>query len=378
MATLIVTPFTPREGTGRGLRTIGVARALARTDDVEIAYIEFDGSRPSATLRSERRLSLRKLEASRGPSRAAVYARARMAGIPRGFARGISRELMTGAEVGRRFERVVADGPIAAAALLLLARSRRVVYNAHNLESGFRSGLSTGQRDYGDPERLQAFERKIMTGASETWLPTFRDMREAATVAPGATLRYVPNVVDVRAISPVPPSGAGRVLFLADFSYEPNRNAARLLVHDVMPRLWKINPAARLALVGRSPEFSDDVDRRIEVLGFVEDLDGQYAMSDCAVVPLLEGGGSPLKLIEALAYGLPVVATPLAASGLEAAKAGIHYVEAYGPGPLAESLASVLGGESAEIGPRGRELVEAEYSIEALASLLARSNESPR
>jgi len=81
---------------------------------------------------------------------------------------------------------------------------------------------------------------------------------------------------------------------------------------------------------------------------------------------------------EALAYGLPVVATPLAASGLEAAKAGIHYVEADGPGPLAESLASVLGGESAEIGPRGRELVEAEYSIEALASLLARSNESPR
>ena len=43
MATLIVTPFTPHEGSGRGLRTVGIARALARLGDVEVAYVEFDG-----------------------------------------------------------------------------------------------------------------------------------------------------------------------------------------------------------------------------------------------------------------------------------------------------------------------------------------------
>ena len=64
-------------------------------------------------------------------------------------------------------------------------------------------------------------------------------------------------------------------------------------------------------------------DPRVEALGFVEDLPAAYARARCAVVPLLQGGGTPLKLIEALAYGLPVVATPRAAAGL-AVRDGEH------------------------------------------------------
>ena len=56
-------------------------------------------------------------------------------------------------------------------------------------------------------------------------------------------------------------------------------------------------------------------------------------------MPLLTGGGSPLKFVEALAYGLPVVATPHAAAGLEAARAGEHYREADGPEAFADALA---------------------------------------
>ena len=58
-------------------------------------------------------------------------------------------------------------------------------------------------------------------------------------------------------------------------------------------------------------------DPRVEALGFVDDLASVYASARCAVVPLLQGGGTPLKLIEALAYGLPVIATPRAVAGLE-------------------------------------------------------------
>ena len=64
MATLIVAPYTPADGTGRSLRTIGVARALARSDDVEVAYVEFDGREPSPSLRAEPRVVLRRLVAS--------------------------------------------------------------------------------------------------------------------------------------------------------------------------------------------------------------------------------------------------------------------------------------------------------------------------
>ena len=110
----------------------------------------------------------------------------------------------------------------------------------------------------------------------------------------------------------------------------------------------------------------------------MDDLAAQYARSDCAVVPILQGGGSQLKFIEAMAYGLPVVATRLAASGLEAAVAGVHYVEADGPDALADSLAAILKGGGADIGRRGRELAEQEYSIETLAALLAGNREDAR
>jgi len=59
-------------------------------------------------------------------------------------------------------------------------------------------------------------------------------------------------------------------------------------------------------------------DARIDVAGFVDSLAGLYAQADCVVVPIVEGAGSPVKFIEALAYGVPVVATPRAARGLAA------------------------------------------------------------
>ena len=76
-----------------------------------------------------------------------AYGAARLGGVPEGFARGVSRELASeterlASEPNRG--RVIADGPIAAAALARLARRRPVVYNAHNLESGFRHELDRG------------------------------------------------------------------------------------------------------------------------------------------------------------------------------------------------------------------------------------------
>ena len=79
-----------------------------------------------------------------------------------------------------------------------------------------------------------------------------------------------------------------------------------------------------------------------------------------------------------MAYGLPVVATRLAASGLEAAVAGVHYVEADGPESFADSLAETVKGGGAEIGRRGRALAEKEYSIEALAALLGGNGHGSR
>ena len=81
--------------------------------------------------------------------------------------------------------------------------------------------------------------------------------------------------------------------------------------------MWAELPDARLTLVGPGLEQPPSADPRIETLGFVQHLSDAYGGSRCAVVPLLQGGGTPLKFIEALAYGLPVIAMPCAAAGLD-------------------------------------------------------------
>ena len=367
MATLMVTPFTPRATNGRGLRTVCLVRAIARFDDVDVAYVEFDGQDPAEELYEDAHVALERLESTRGLNRAVTYAQARKAGVPKGFARGVSPELVQRFRTSASYDRVVADGPTAGAAALLLARAPHVIYNAQNLESSFRSTLSDNQS--GTPRELEEFERSLLRSASESWLPTGRDMAGAERLSPEASLRYVPNVIDVEGIRPVRPQGRNRVLFIADHTYEPNRNAARFLLDEVMPLLWRTTPEATLVLVGRGIEQGAS-DPRIDVLGFVDDVEDAYRSADCAVVPLLQGGGSPLKLIEAMAYGLPIVASTIAVRGIDGAVAGTHFVLADDASATSAALESTLRGENDHLGAAARALVSQRYSIESLAELV--------
>ena len=277
-----------------------------------------------------------------------------------------ARRLATDPQRGR----VIADGPTAAAALARLAQTRPVVYNAHNLESGFRHDLDA--RGLGSPRTLRAFERGLLAGAAESWMVSESDIVAARELCPRAHLRYVPNVVDVAAITPVSPStGQRRAVFVANFAYEPNRNGLRFLLEDVFPLVWGELPNARLALVGGGLDRPASEDARIETLGFVPDLARDaYGHASCALAPLLQGGGTPLKLIEALAYGLPVIATPRAVAGLEI-RDGEHCLVADTAAEFAAALVAVLRDGSPELARHGRELAAERYSIEALGHILA-------
>lgn len=376
MATLIITPFTPRTASGRGLRTVNLARAIALTDDVVVSYVEFDGTEPAPELLVDG-VVMERLAGSRGARRALTYARARRAGVPRGFARGVSPELISRFRDTLAYDRVIADGPTAAAAGLLLARGARVIYNAHNLESSFRSRLSESRKEYGSPAHLAAFETALLQSADETWLPSARDVTAAAELAPGCEARLVPNVVDVAGIRPAAPPRNGRILFVADHTYEPNRVAAQLLINQVLPRLWSTTPDATLVLVGRGIEGMSDADPRIDVVGFVDRVETVYRSVDCAVIPLQEGGGSPLKMIEAMAYGLPIVATTAAVRGVDGARAGTHFVLADDAEAAAAALADTLRGQHDHLGAAARALAEERYSIQALAEIVLAEEFAP-
>jgi hypothetical protein len=359
MTAVIASPFAPVSGTGRAQRTLAIVQALARLEPVRFLYTPFEGGGPDGAFAAIAGVTYESVETSRGVRRAVAYARGRVGGVPQGLARGVSPPLAAAAAHAAREPgvRLVADGPVAAAALVRTARRRGFVYNAHNLESAFRGGRA-----------MARFERAVMAAATQTWMVSHADVTGARTLAPGADVHYVPNAINVRAIEPITPRvDARRVLFLADHRYPPNHEARDHLESQVMPFVWAREPEAVLVLAGRGLEGRPAAG--VEHAGFVDDLAALYASAATVAVPLLSGGGSPLKFVEALAFGLPVVATPHAARGL-VAQAGRDYLEAQGAEPFAAALVSALRGDAGDVARAGRRLAEAEYSIEALASRL--------
>jgi glycosyltransferase involved in cell wall biosynthesis len=362
---VLVTEHTPRLDSGHGLRRYAIARALAAERPLDIVYTVFGADEPAPEFSGDERFRLHPVHAGRGAWRLATYVRALAGGIPRGFARGVSPELIEGVRAVARGTTVVADGPVPGAAMLV-GGIRPFVYSAQNVETDLRARV--GDTDVGSARTLRRFEERLLRTAAETWMVSERDMRLAAELCPGAPLRLVPNAVDVAAIEPIEPDAeAQRAVFVGSLDYEPNRRAIRFLIDEVMPRVWARLPEAKLRVAGRGVGDRIERSERIEALGFVEHIRDAYVGASCVVIPLLEGGGSPLKFVEALAYGLPVVATPFAAAGLSV-EPGRDYAEADGtPEAFADELVAVLRGERPALGREGRELVARSYSVEAVA-----------
>jgi glycosyltransferase involved in cell wall biosynthesis len=360
--TLVLTAYAPSTDTGRGLRTYGVVAALARLGSVEVAFRPFGADQPDDAFRAIPNVRYTTLRGGRGARRFMTFAEARRHSVPKGFARGVTPSMSAKAAVAALDVRIVADGPTVAAALLRLAGRRPVHYLAHNLESSFRDDPDL------PPRQTARFERHVFAVMAESWMVSAADLAGARELAPEARLRLVPNAVDVTATPHLRPAGQRRILFAADHTYGPNAEARAFLVADVMPRVWRALPDARLAIAGRG-DVPLAGDRRIERLGFVEDLEALYASCDAVAVPLLHGGGSPLKFVEAMAHGLPVVATGHAARGLEVVE-GEHYLRGDDASAFAAALVRALTGEAAPLAAAGRALAERSYSVEALVRAL--------
>ena len=136
----------------------------------------------------------------------------------------------------------------------------------------------------------------------------------------GAPARAIPNVV---AHAPMIRQRRSReyfsVLFVGTLSYPPNADAANWFIARIWRRLARaLNQCVHLTLVGANPGplmARQSMQRGIEVTGSVADVSRYYREADLVVAPLRAGGGTRIKIIEAAAHGVPIVATAMAAEG---------------------------------------------------------------
>lgn len=214
-----------------------------------------------------------------------------------------------------------------------------LLFSTHNVESAVlarRAGQarSAPARALGrlETHRLAGIERALL-GRSRLCVATSGEDREAFLhLDPRSRVEVVANGVDVAACPPLPAPrfDPPRLLYVGGYDYPPNAEAGLRLAQEILPRVRRVHPAAELHLVGRDPCGALDPVRGLPGVfphGHVESLVEHYQAASVVVVPLTQGGGSRLKILEAWAVGRPVVATAIGAQGL-AATPGTHFLQA--------------------------------------------------
>jgi glycosyltransferase involved in cell wall biosynthesis len=226
-----------------------------------------------------------------------------------------------------------------------------------------------------DDARFFAAEAAAYRRFEPLWLPRFplliagnpTHAHELAAAYPDRTVSVIANSVALPSLRPRREGPGAHILFVGNLSYLPNVDGIRRFATDVLPRLvaqYGTRIALRIAGSGPTAEVTALAGLPgVEVTADPADLADCYAWADLAVVPLAAGGGTRIKLLEAFAYGVPVVATSVGAEGIAAAHA-VHLLIADAPAAFADACATVLADRAlaARLAESARALVEARYA----------------
>ncbi len=365
--------FAASPTSGAELRSNYLARGLANS--MEVTHLGFSGSGASSAVEDG---DVRFIPVSRDRGyRIADLVRGALGPVPfpvLNYTRPDMKAALAGLLDAARFDFVQLESIHLAGYLPLLRgharRPRFVVCDWHNIESALLAQSSRGRggvagRLYIERQAklLERYERWFINQCDAHVVVSTQDRDVLEDYGVDRPVFVVPNGVDVpyfSRIGAVPAERRQRVLFVGSMDYHPNAEGAKYFAADVWPDIHRTLPDSVFTIVGRNPSADVralEAQPGIEVTGSVPDVRPYYREAFAVVVPLRAGGGTRLKILEAMAARVPVISTSIGAEGLSAVP-GVHYFEANTPATMRAAVA-----EARQASPRVQRMTSAAYEL---------------
>ncbi len=230
---------------------------------------------------------------------------------------------------------------------------------------------------YTELKKMRRYEVQSLLAFDQVVITSEHDYDRLTALGGGLQqIKVVPNGVDTSYFTPPAfPREKDSLVFCAKLDYYPNSHAIVSFCREILPLIWEQRPEVRLTIVGNNPPQAVrnlGLDRRITVTGYVPDIRPYLSKAAIALAPLQIAAGMQNKVLEALAMGLPVVATPGSCRSLQV-KNGIELLIAEGGQAYADAVLKVLDNQqlARDLGSAGRRYVELNHSWEATANMLS-------
>lgn len=265
-----------------------------------------------------------------------------------------------------------------------------IVVDWHNIESELMWRFTEYSRNW--PKKLAArrtahlierAEDRLLDSCALHTVTSERERQKLLARCPKANIAVIPNGVDASFYTVSNSSDAeGRngnevenrtVLFVGSMDYHANIDAVLWFSRTVWPKIAREHPDIQFTIVGRDPvpQIRALESSRVRVTGTVPDVRPFYENAAVAIAPIRTASGTRLKILEAMAAGVPVISTQLGVEGLDV-EDNIHYLRADDGREMAAAIERILSSDQAgkRLAASARALVSAQYDWTAIGEKL--------